>query len=342
MSSVEKCPTRRVDQQPNTERERRNNSSEDSPPITRTPESHRRLLIWILRILIVLFVLNRNLNRSLGQMSSTRPKIVQKFKSPKVIKKPDPIIIEEEGKGFDHFVLNMNWPATICAKGLTGLLEIKSVNPINLLGNFSEKYQKDHPRFTIHGLWPSNPIGSAWKPAVDCLKGVGYDEAVENIQNIDKYWPSFVKDKEDFWHAEWKKHGTCATYHPAIGTCKLYFQKAIELAEKLDQQVQEGLKVELFSKSKSKYGLNITYDNFVNFIQTHYGYRVKINYQLFRVNFYGKPEDRAWVESIHFCYDLKFKPMDCYASPYTETLDIFLPKINALTKHCLVDLIPLE
>lgn len=334
-SIVGKRPTRRVDQRPNAEGDQRNNSSENDPPTTPTPASNQRLLIWILRILIVLFVLNRSLNQTLGMR---RPNLQGAWRN------RDGFWQFGHGRdGFDHFVLNMNWPVTIAAKGMKDDSIVDDYDPLNptrlvtperLLNKF---YQKPgNLRFTIHGLWPNSRTGQPKNCYPDRI--LGYDEHdVSRIRGIVRYWPSFLKTNAKFWKEQWLKHGRCATPHPQTRTYATYFRKAIELAEGLSG-IQEEFADEYLQLEGGDYdhGTPSELHTLHQFFTNHHGNHVRINYQRFKVIYLSHIYIEKWVESVSFCYDLEFHAINCpltenyEAAVGKEIIRVFVPKQRAL------------
>ncbi|KAE8392297.1 ribonuclease T2-like [Aspergillus alliaceus] len=102
--------------------------------------------------------------------------------------------------------------------------------------------------WTLHGLWPDNCDGSygqfcdksrEYSNITSILQDQGRTELLSYMQ---KYWPSYEGDDEEFWEHEWNKHGTCINtiepscykdYSPQkeVGD---YLEKAVELFKGLD------------------------------------------------------------------------------------------------------------
>jgi len=81
-----------------------------------------------------------------------------------------------------------------------------------------------HP-WTIHGLWPG------W--ANNCPTTEDADQACQNyLQGLDerariwRFWPSKKWSRRNFWHHQWKKHGTCM--HGSYSEPKKYFTTTLE------------------------------------------------------------------------------------------------------------------
>lgn len=90
------------------------------------------------------------------------------------------------------------------------------------------------PRFSVHGLWPSNRRGSqptncATDQVYDIEKLNGLVEALETIWPTS--WPTL--DSVTFWRFQWERHGSCTTYLPGFGTVRAYFRNALKLFAKL-------------------------------------------------------------------------------------------------------------
>jgi len=69
--------------------------------------------------------------------------------------------------------------------------------------------------FTLHGLWP-NYCNGTYTPEVGCdssryYKNIGslINQEPELYNKMNKYWPSYKNDNQEFWTHEWNKHGTC-------------------------------------------------------------------------------------------------------------------------------------
>lgn len=89
---------------------------------------------------------------------------------------------------YDYLALVQQWPPTQCS--------------FHTCTNSSIDF------FTLHGLWPDNNDGSY--PCF-CTKQIYSPDAISSIRNsMDKYWPSFQGNNDDFWSHEYEKHATCA------------------------------------------------------------------------------------------------------------------------------------
>lgn len=127
---------------------------------------------------------------------------------------------------FDLFLLATRWTPEFCY-GHTF---------VNLLTD--EVYQEVYPgcedpltlwntTMTLHGLWPQYSEGG-YPQFCDSPYGPDIDEDDVDPLMYD-YWPNVEADPSsedylDFWHHEWKKHGTCTHYDQ-----KQYFQTALDL-----------------------------------------------------------------------------------------------------------------
>lgn len=326
MASTAKPSTQHVGPRPKAE-DQRNNSSEGRPPTT--PESNRRTLIWILRILIVLFVLNRSLNQSLAQLP-TEPEFIYIRSN----------AAKDREKKFDYYVLNMNWPVTVCARYLVDddpsgerptshgkVGQIKQKPTIKLVKNFLTTSQT-RGMFTIHGLWPSKSVRHGDEPRY-CKDIIGFSGAfLSTLRNINEFWPSFIQTHEGFWKEEWLKHGTCAIHHRKVNTFQAYFTQALILAERIHGKIQEDLKREYLKEGIPDNPL--TYQNLLDFFKFHHGNTVKIHYQV--VPMRGGAAKEAWVESVDFCFDLRFRERDCPPSYFKPRDVLFLPSVKRLDK----------
>lgn len=295
MASIEEDPIQHVDQQENIEGDQRRDPFEDRSWASLTPESYRRTLMLILKLLLVLFVLNRNLNHSQAMYEPVKV----------------PVLLEN-GKQFDYFALNMIWPTTICGKVATGTLkETGLTKPGDCLKRLKMFQRFRQYKFTIHGLWPSQKDLAVGRGPTDCWIRSGLDIArkVYTLSNIRAYWPSFIKDEKDFWASEWKKHGRCAAKLPHVRDSVGYFQRAVNLAADLDR-IQEKLR-RLRPGLNSGKEVTIDFQFLRNFLKAEFGKDVVINYQRITTTKSGIPNVEFWVEALSFCYDVFFKKMDC-------------------------------
>ncbi|CAL5073305.1 unnamed protein product [Urochloa decumbens] len=80
--------------------------------------------------------------------------------------------------GFDHFVLALQWPGTVCRGSAAGpCCSSNACCRSDRIG-----------RFTIHGLWPSYAQGNG----PTCCNSPDFDMAkISNLTTeLQKYWPS--------------------------------------------------------------------------------------------------------------------------------------------------------
>ena len=352
-----------------------------------------RTAILIFSILIVMFVLNRNFNQNLvckGSKRSSRKERFQKRQSilagaPEIprlnLQDPEPneeapisiltpkseygksklltdggVMIShnlERPKYFDHLILNLFWPQTICAKFHTEKLNL----PYDQL-SFNRQFlnQLDHRHFrdcvgvitkhlsqapagasfTIHGLWPArgnraendpnNPEFCHGEPyELDSNKLDGHKD-FEKIENIFKYWPSIIWShqiyKEHlFWKHEWTRHGTCAAFLSAIKNRVGYFEKTLELYRNLEPTLKHIMSILTSFKSPQNKETNVRF--LLSNVEAFYGYSIALNYEKFELS--GKPVE-FWVESINFCYDLSLQPKNC--PPSSVPRGVLLPNLD--------------
>lgn len=308
----------------------------------------------ILKLLVILLVLNQHLNHSMaadngaaGGQETNKPAL-----------KLTEIIIQEEvpgsagtprksrhslsvpakpgiaGKKFDYFVLTMSWPTTICGKILIGKMKDAPLTTFeDCIGKLKhyQKYRKY--RFTIHGLWPSEKKQGVvgWGP-VDCSLTGSLNELTKDSYsdpNIYLYWPSFVKEEKEFWKSEWEKHGRCVTKHPLVENCVGYFRWTLRLAAGLDR-LQENLRQTYRDLDEGKEVVT-RFEDLRTFLSRQHKGEVVIQYKKIPVKGTTK-EEKNWVESLYFCYDLGFEAIKCPINNKENSFrgEVVLPTINSL------------
>ncbi|XP_076359288.1 ribonuclease Oy-like isoform X6 [Tachypleus tridentatus] len=158
--------------------------------------------------------------------------------------------------------------------------------------------------WVIHGLWPNSltPPNPSY-----CNKSSPFDMKMIQplIHDLGKDWPNFFVHHKDssFWKHEWEKHGTCATFLPALSSEKLYFAKSLELKEQYDL-------IEIFtgrgivSRKDQPYSLN----NVSNALYAHLKVRTLIGCE------YAKHFKYPLLSSVEICIDLNCNLIDCPVS----------------------------
>ncbi|KAF9592266.1 hypothetical protein IFM89_013492, partial [Coptis chinensis] len=110
---------------------------------------------------------------------------------------------------FDYYIFALQWGVSVC----------------NAAGTHCLRKDRGHPKFTIHGLWPSklkgapNTNGNQFLVHVKDLQGK-LDIAWPDVQNL---------NNAKFWGEQWKKHGTCSGLKQHE-----YFKKALILFDKIE------------------------------------------------------------------------------------------------------------
>ncbi|KAF5454124.1 hypothetical protein F2P56_023812 [Juglans regia] len=100
---------------------------------------------------------------------------------------------------YDYMYLVMQWPRSFC----------------NTQPNV---FRSRVPNiFTIHGLWPQNLNNAPVNCPVPILNHFHYPTLNADkvlLKTMDRIWPSLINGmpNDQFWGAQWKKHGTCTTY----------------------------------------------------------------------------------------------------------------------------------
>lgn len=304
-----------------------------------TPASFQetvRKRVWILRILIFLFVLNRNLNQSMAQEKKTI------FIEERIARNP--------AQKFNYFTLQLSWPPTYCGKAFTGEKGFKKgqseprlppeqqeVVDKKRLKDYQDCREKltelhsdpdDQFRFTIHGFWPSWDGVDGTEPLdCDCDKRE-FDEEILNLKpgDINKYWPSLdsalPEANKIFWEQEWKRHGVCAAHIDSkkpkfrMTSCLQYFDRALKLAIKLDP-LQKEFKKRYEANTEQKLEYQVMRDFLVRENLNHkktQNFGVRLNFHQFKTvpkQKGGGFEDEFWLEGIQICFHTNFEKMDC-------------------------------
>lgn len=299
-------------------------------------------LIWILRILIVLFLLDRNLNQTLAMKRAIDSRV------------PYQPIFNEAGvekARVHYFVLNMYWPVTRCARSLTekfrlpeqfASLENEVLDCRDTLNELRESHEDN--KFKIHGLWPNDAREPFGKGGVFNCPGEKYDrnkvEALDGQGLLSSYWPDVIwrtdKSKNHvFWIYEWEKHGKCAAKIQAIGNRDNYFRRTVNLAVSLDD-IQEGASLLLTRTGR--------FDEFwvdLHALESFYKFRfreVKINWHV--VNVLPRSTKENWIESISFCFDLNLEPRDCPTKEPQSHQDLQSAQLRQGSQHFNVQPLP--
>ena len=334
----------RGDQQRNTEGNQRSESSESSSSTSPTPGSYRRTLMLILNLLIILLVLNQHLNHSLAadnqeldEMDKLNEIIIQDeiegtpaIRGTSRKKQSIPATPGVALKKFDYFVLTMTWPTTICAKILLGIIKEVGITTFKRCKEEKLKYFQKfrNYRFTIHGLWPCQKELAVGSGPVDCALVVGNKLKRDSIRiDIETYWPSFIKEKSEFWNSEWEKHGRCATKHPLVKDSVGYFTWTVRLATGLDT-LQRNL-IENYPDLRDEKEVVINFQDLRTFLRDQHQGDVVIQYQQVPMKEGGQAQN--WVDTLYFCYNLKFQAMECpIKKENTFRGQVVLPTINSL------------
>ncbi|KAK2661924.1 hypothetical protein Ddye_000498 [Dipteronia dyeriana] len=130
---------------------------------------------------------------------------------------------------FDHFWFALQWPPSLCEGKRDSCKDVK-------------------PNFTIHGLWPTDVQGNTLKkrvlPVADCLSFHFDDDMSPLVEDLNKYWPSFLiaNTNKCFWKHEWDKHGSTISKWIENGhTPEDYFKKAVKLIENRSTKISTAL-----------------------------------------------------------------------------------------------------
>ncbi|CAM0884094.1 unnamed protein product [Alopecurus aequalis] len=147
--------------------------------------------------------------------------------------------------GFDHYVLALQWPGTVCRQtnhccSSNGCCRS---NPLNW--------------FTIHGLWPQYSSGG-WPSCCRATTPFNMNKIAMLRGILEKYWPSLYcgdsstcfGGKGPFWVHEVQTHGTCG--YPEIQDEYDYFSTALYLYSKYN--VTKALrKAHIYPRNGRKY-----------------------------------------------------------------------------------------
>ncbi|XP_076359284.1 ribonuclease Oy-like isoform X3 [Tachypleus tridentatus] len=189
----------------------------------------------------------------------------------------------------DFLLFVQRWPPTVC-------LQVSKTIACEIPAGVNY--------WVIHGLWPNSltPPNPSY-----CNKSSPFDMKMIQplIHDLGKDWPNFFVHHKDssFWKHEWEKHGTCATFLPALSSEKLYFAKSLELKEQYDL-------IEIFtgrgivSRKDQPYSLN----NVSNALYAHLKVRTLIGCE------YAKHFKYPLLSSVEICIDLNCNLIDCPVS----------------------------
>ena len=146
-------------------------------------------MLWTLKILIILFILDKAL-------SSGKPK--KKFGVSESSELPVDIVYKGKSFRLESFLLELQWPPSI---------QVPKNPPPQWLERFDAFWNSICPNFVTH-LFRLDGKGSPSfcsdkydKNKVD-LKGLSLD--LKHLKELPRYWPSFYFETDaDFWLHEW-------------------------------------------------------------------------------------------------------------------------------------------
>ncbi|KAJ8664607.1 hypothetical protein QAD02_006269 [Eretmocerus hayati] len=107
-------------------------------------------------------------------------------------------------------------------------------SPIGASIHYGKRPVSKQPKWTLHGLWPSNSqddrgeglkkCGGIYKPIID-------KPIAEMRKDLMESWPNYdpTNTNEIFWAHEYQEHGTCASSTESMNTAKKYFQESLRL-----------------------------------------------------------------------------------------------------------------
>ncbi|GLJ49863.1 hypothetical protein SUGI_1059610 [Cryptomeria japonica] len=204
--------------------------------------------------------------------------------------------IEFEGneteKGFDYFVLALEWPGTICRNTHHCCSTNACCHGIS-----------SSLHFTIHGLWPDYNDGT-WP---QCCSGARFNEKkiFSLLGELERDWPSLSCSsptnchggRGSLWAHEWEKHGTCS--YPVIKDEYSYFSTTLQIYSKYN--ILDILNAAGISPANDKEYLTC---DLVTAISKAVGATPSV------VCSHGQ------LEELRLCFYKDFKPRDCI-STYT-------------------------
>lgn len=191
-----------------TNRKRTNPPNDPSEPSSANAPPDRyfevKAIVWILRILIILFILNNHLSLGSKSKYSRAPGssgLAKKLPSPAAKNLPknrQTGQTKNENQEFRYFVLNLEWGPDFVKSAANGSCE-KLQNHIRAF---------DHS-FTIHqfrvktNYWQTEPTRCDQEERL--ASWAAFRVAEVEIPDIYQYWPSFLRDFTDksFWWHEW-------------------------------------------------------------------------------------------------------------------------------------------
>ena len=126
---------------------------------------------------------------------------------------------------YDYYVFAQQWPSALC-------------NEINKTHHGScTKVPEKVDSWVVHGLWPSKSHVKKHGPfACNSSWPYNHNDVVSILPRMEKFWPNLMQNTPDdsFWKHEWEKHGTCACQHDSCSSEKVYFEKALDIRDRLD------------------------------------------------------------------------------------------------------------
>ncbi|GLT36205.1 hypothetical protein SLA2020_105990 [Shorea laevis] len=130
---------------------------------------------------------------------------------------------------YRYLKLVLQWQPSVCSKPGVNC----SVSPF--------------PKFTIHGLWPSNYSRS--QPSNCNDKPFNFSRLQWNLrQDMYENWPDVIRNQsEKFWKHEWDKHGKCSAM-----TQESYFKFTVITTKDQKYNLLRFLKEEGISPNNSR------------------------------------------------------------------------------------------
>lgn len=289
-----------------------------SRTVAATVTNHLATLTWILKALVILFMLNK-----LGDSSKIggAPPAAGCVNLNQPINKPvkKPIV--------NPLIVNLQWGVTYVFR--------REFLPDRLISHI----ETHGYRFTTHGLWERKPNRYYCNDFANLTLGI-LIRFGRMFPQLHVHWPAFDLDpfpyqppsehlNELFWLHEWKKHGTCIT---SLGVEHLdepmhYFLKAVEVTRRIDVRFNvpwnrndEGEFHAIDENGETFFqrytGLSFRLNEFKTNADNVLGFKINVRCHTFPWA-EGYAFNRSLIESIDVCLDWNLNFQNCVQSSST-------------------------
>lgn len=155
--------------------------------------------------------------------------------------------------------------------------------------------RRNEQKFSIHGLWPGRNYNK-FLPNSCCTQHEFDAVLLGPLRNrLNEAWPSLKKSEVDFWKHEFDKHGSCTIDLAGFGSLPSYFEKTLDLYDKLNLN-------QLLRQNNIPMGQSISRQKLIETMTANHSGR--------------KPDvdcRSGYLREIRFCYtqDGQNLPIDC-------------------------------